>query len=89
MGLMGYARNAIRQHWHVYQVIQDTSAHAFSPTLGFAAQIISICVLLFIGLVGFIFWLGSLGRKVEPVAETEVEAGPVPAGLEPEPTAAD
>lgn len=63
MGLMGYARNAIRQHWHVYQVIQDTSIDAFSPTLGYAARVISICVLLFLGLVAFIFWLGNLSEK--------------------------
>jgi cytochrome bd-type quinol oxidase subunit 1 len=78
MGLMGYARNAIRQHWHVYQVIQDTSPEAFSPTLGYAAQVISICVLLFLGLVGFIFWLGNLGeKKVEEEVEETVPA-PVP-----------
>jgi cytochrome bd ubiquinol oxidase subunit I len=82
MGLMGYARNAIRQHWHVYQVIQDTSLDAFSPTLGFAAQIISICVLLFIGLIGFIFWLGNLGEKkvvVVAPAPMAAKAEPVPA----------
>ena len=66
MGLMGYARNAIRQHWHIYQVLQDTSVNAFSPTLGFAARVISVCVLLFLGLIGFIFWLGNLGEKKAP-----------------------
>jgi cytochrome bd-type quinol oxidase subunit 1 len=89
MGLMGYARNAIRQHWHVYQVIQDTSVDAFSPTLGFAARVISVCVLLFIGLVGFIFWLGSFGPKKEPVEVTEVDDLPGTAILEPEPATSD
>jgi hypothetical protein len=70
MGLMGYARNAIRQHWHVYQVVQDTSVDAFSPTLGFAAQVISVCVLLFLGLIGFIFWLGRLGEKTTPAGDS-------------------
>ncbi|MGH2621760.1 MAG: cytochrome ubiquinol oxidase subunit I [Anaerolineales bacterium] len=68
MGLMGYARNAIRQHWHIYEVLQDTSADAFSPTLGFAARVISVCVLVFLGLMGFIFWLGNLGEKKVPAA---------------------
>ncbi len=77
MGLMGYARNAIRQHWLVYQVVQDTSVDAFSPTLGFAAQVISICVLLFLGLIGFIFWLGNLGEKKTAAGE------PLPADLYP------
>lgn len=77
MGLMGYARNAIRQHWHIYQVVQDTSVEAFSPTLGFAAQVISVCVLLFLGMMSFIFWLGNLGEK--KVVEEIVEAVPTPA----------
>jgi hypothetical protein len=68
MGLMGYARNAIRQHWHIYEVLQDTSVDAFSPTLGFAARVISVCVLVFLGLMGFIFWLGNLGEKKAPAA---------------------
>jgi hypothetical protein len=86
MGLMGYARNAIRQHWHIYQVVQDTSVDAFSPTLGFAARVISVCVLLFIGLVAFIFWLGNLGQKKEAAEET-VTVPPV--GLQSETIAAD
>jgi hypothetical protein len=83
MGLMGYARNAIRQYWHVYQVMQDTSVDAFAPTLGFAAQVISVCVLLFLGLIGFIFWLNGLSERravarepmvVRPGAAVPVEA---------------
>ena len=77
MGLMGYARNAIRQHWHIYQVVQDTSVDAFSPNLGFAAQVISICVLLFLALVGFVFWIGQLSER--KVVEEAVETVPTPA----------
>jgi hypothetical protein len=63
MGLMGFARSGIRQHWHVWQVVQDTSTHAATPALGYAAIIISLCVLIFLSLVGFIFWLGGLAEK--------------------------
>ncbi|MBV7337905.1 cytochrome ubiquinol oxidase subunit I [Chloroflexi bacterium TSY] len=77
MGLMGYARNAIRQHWHIYQVVQDTSVDAFSPGLGFAARVISVCVLLFLALIGFIFWLGNLGEKKE-IVEPEPSPTPTP-----------
>lgn len=63
MGLMGFARSGIRQHWHVWQVIPDTSTHAATPALGYAAIIISLCVLIFLSLVGFIFWLGGLAEK--------------------------
>jgi cytochrome bd-type quinol oxidase subunit 1 len=92
MGLMGYARNAIRQHWHIYQVVQDTSVDAFSPSLGFAARVISVCVLLFLALVGFIFWMGSLSEKREVVEEETLpalervptpEGRPIPVGAVP------
>jgi hypothetical protein len=61
MGLMGYVRSGLRQHWHVYGVIRDTSVDAFTPTLGFATQVVSVTVLIFFLLIGFVFWLASLG----------------------------
>jgi cytochrome d ubiquinol oxidase subunit I len=60
MGLMGYVRSGLRQHWHVYGVIRDNSVDAFTPTLGFATQIVSVTVLIFFVLIGFVFWLASL-----------------------------
>ena len=60
MGLMGYVRSGLRQHWHVYGVIRDTSPDAFTPTLGFATQVVSVTVLMFFVLIGFVFWLASL-----------------------------
>lgn len=79
MGLMGFARSGIRQHWHVFEVIRDTSPQAFTPALGPAATMISVCVLIFFGLVAFIFWLGGLAEKpmVSPAAAgTAVDLGP-------------
>jgi cytochrome d ubiquinol oxidase subunit I len=63
MGLMGFARSGIRQHWHVWEVMRDTSPWAATPALGYAANMISACVLLFLGLVAFIFWLGGLAER--------------------------
>ena len=63
MGLMGYVRSGLRQHWHVYGVIRDTSADAFTPTLGFATKVVSVTVLIFFALIGFVFWLSSLHDK--------------------------
>ncbi|HUP24876.1 MAG TPA: cytochrome ubiquinol oxidase subunit I [Thermoanaerobaculia bacterium] len=64
MGLMGYVRSGLRQHWHVYGVIRDTSPDAFTPTLGFATSVVSVTVLIFFALIGVVFWLASLsGRK--------------------------
>jgi len=87
MGLMGFARSGIRQHWHVYEVIRDTSDQAATPALGPAATMISVCVLIFLSLVAVIFWLGGLAEKpahkdpddlvtaVPPPAQTPVPAG--------------
>ncbi len=63
MGLMGYIRSSIRQHWHVYTVMRDGSADAFTPTIGYATAIVSACTLLFLGLILFVFWLSGLGRE--------------------------
>jgi cytochrome d ubiquinol oxidase subunit I len=63
MGLMGFARSGIRQHWHVWEVVRDSSTWAATPALGYAAQIISICVAIFLAMIAFIFWLGGLIEK--------------------------
>jgi cytochrome bd-type quinol oxidase subunit 1 len=60
MGLMGYVRSGLRQHWHVYGVIRDQSVDAFTPTLGFATKVVSLTVLLFFMLIGVVFWIASL-----------------------------
>jgi cytochrome bd-type quinol oxidase subunit 1 len=81
MGLMGFARSGIRQHWHVFEVMRDNSVDAATPALGYASTIISVCVLIFLGLVAFIFWVGSLAER--PVI-SGVGSEPVPS-----PAAAD
>ena len=63
MGLMGYVRSGLRQHYHVYGVLPDTSVDAFTPTLGFATKVVSVTVLIFFALIGFVFWLSSLHDK--------------------------
>ena len=60
MGLMGYVRSGLRQHWHVYGVIRDRSVDAFTPTLGFATKVVSATVLMFFLLIGIVFWISSL-----------------------------
>src|SRR5262249_52461700 len=60
MGLMGYVRSGLRQHWHVYGVIRDRSVDAFTPTLGFATRVVSVTVLMFFALIAFVFWITSL-----------------------------
>jgi cytochrome bd-type quinol oxidase subunit 1 len=78
MGLMGYVRSGLRQHWHVYGVIRDNSPDAFTPTLGFATQVVSVTVLIFFFLIGFVFWLASLHDRPEYVSSPQ--GAPHPGG---------
>jgi len=78
MGLMGYVRAGLRQHWHVFGVIRDTSVDAFTPTLGFATKIVSLTVLIFVGLIGVVFWLASLAGKPDWQPNRKKGAGRLP-----------
>ena len=75
MGLMGYVRSGLRQEWHVYGVVLDTSPDAYTPSLGFATQVVSVTVLIFFALLGVVFWLSSLAGKKpwQPKTATEAE----------------
>jgi len=80
MGLMGYARSGLRENWHIFGVMPDTSAEAFTPRLGDAVNIIAIIMVIFFALVGFIFWIGLLGEKKK---EAEVHDAAVGASESP------
>src|SRR5882672_5004771 len=71
MGLMGYVRSGLRQHWHVYGVMRDRSVDAFTPTLGFATKVVSVTVLMFFLLIGFVFWITSLHDRPDHVRVTQ------------------
>ena len=57
MGLMGFVRSAIRQHWHVFSVVRDASTEAYTPTIAYAAQVVSVATIIFISLMVLIFRL--------------------------------
>ncbi|HSG95629.1 MAG TPA: hypothetical protein VLA28_08910, partial [Afifellaceae bacterium] len=63
MGLMGYIRSGIRQHWHVVGIMRDNSPDAFTPTLGYAANVVSIGTILFMAMVIFVFWLSHVSAS--------------------------
>ncbi len=63
MGLMGYVRSGIRQHWHVTGVFRDNSIDAYTPTLGYAANIVSIGSILFMAIVIFVFWISQVSSR--------------------------
>jgi cytochrome bd-type quinol oxidase subunit 1 len=78
MGLMGFARSGIRQHWHIWEVMRDTSQWAATPALGYAGIVISVCVLIFLAMVSFVFWIGGLIEK--PVLASAASASPQTGG---------
>jgi cytochrome bd-type quinol oxidase subunit 1 len=63
MGLMGYIRSSLRQHWHVTNVFRDASVDAFTPTLGYAANVVSAGALVFMALVVFVFWVSRVSSR--------------------------
>jgi hypothetical protein len=81
MGLMGFARSGIRQHWHIYGVMQDRSPDALTPALGYAANVITVTTILFFLMVMFIFWLGGLGEKGHQAKGGAPAAHPLPRPL--------
>jgi cytochrome bd-type quinol oxidase subunit 1 len=80
MGLMGFARSGIRQHWHVYGIMRDTSVEAVTPAIGYASNVITAVTIVFFALVMFIFWLGGLAEKGRDEAHGHGHAAPVFAG---------
>lgn len=75
MGLMGYVRAGMRQHWHVFGVMADTSPDAFTPTLGFASVVISVTVLIFFCFIAIVFWLTGLSTKKQWEPKTKSRPG--------------
>ena len=82
MGLMGFARSGIRQHWHVYGVLRDSSVDAVTPALGYAANVITVITIAFFALVMFIFWLGGLGEKGQAESHEHAPAPVISGGSE-------
>jgi cytochrome bd-type quinol oxidase subunit 1 len=85
MGLMGFARSGIRQHWHVYGVLRDTSVEAVTPALGYASNVITIVTFVFFLLVSFIFWLGGLSERGKEEGHGHAAAPVIAGGSGPRP----
>ncbi|MEP6600196.1 MAG: hypothetical protein ABJB49_00100, partial [Nitrospirota bacterium] len=63
LGLMGYIRSSIRLSWHVNEIMRDNSPWAFTHTMGFAAKMIILNMLIFwVGLL-FVTWLASRWQR--------------------------
>jgi cytochrome bd-type quinol oxidase subunit 1 len=70
MTLMGYVRSASRVHFHIYGVMRDASAYAFTPTVGFAASLMALITFIFCLIVLFIFWVAGLQDKAKKKTDT-------------------
>lgn len=62
MGLGGYRRSSVRLSWHVNEIMRDNSPWAFTHTVGFAANVITMNAIIFwLGLLLFV-WMAWLGK---------------------------
>ncbi len=64
VGLGGYRRSSLRLFWHIQDLVKDNSPWAFTPTIGFATNIITLNALIFWCGLLLLFWLGK-GRKFQ------------------------
>lgn len=69
MGLMGYIRSSGRLSWHVIEIMPDLSPWAYTPSLGFAAKMVTLNMVVFWLAVLALFWLSARDRQ--PALATE------------------
>lgn len=73
MGLMGYVRAGLRQQWHIYGVLKDTSAQAATPLMAEMSRVVGAITVVFLVLVAFVFWLGTLSQRRAEDGDVEVD----------------
>ncbi len=89
MGLMGYIRSSGRLSWHVNEIMPDLSPWAHTPTLGFAAKMVTLNMVVFWLAVLALFWISSRERQPVPVAGEAMSDEPAlapPASREAQPS---
>lgn len=67
MGLGGYRRSALRLYWHINEVVRDASPWAYTHTVGFATNIISLNALIFWGILLLLLCIRHLMRNREEI----------------------
>lgn len=88
IGLMGFIRSGLREDWHIYGVMRDTSQWSYTPTNATMAKMVSLCLVTFLGIVSFLFWLTGYGKHGdedqgghgEKVGDKAAPIGLIPAG---------
>ena len=77
MGLMGYIRSSGRLAWHVNELMPDASPWAYTPTLAFAAKMVTVNMVVFWMTALLLFWLSSRDQRPLPDMEAAVEKQPL------------
>ena len=64
MGMMAYVRSGLRENWHIYGVMEDTSQWAYTPSIGVMVEMVGGITIVFLLAISFLFWVaGLMGRK--------------------------
>ena len=69
MGLMGFIRSGLREDWHIYGVLRDTSAQAWTPTNATMTITVGFIALAFVVWIGILFWIAGLSDKKQEGVE--------------------
>ena len=63
MGMMAYVRSGLRENWHIYGVLKDTSQWAYTPSIGVMVRMVGGITIVFLLAISFLFWIAGLGAK--------------------------
>lgn len=78
MGLMGAVRSLTRKYYHVYNLVPDFTAEAYTPTLAYSSWVITGVTIVFYAIVSFAILVtlraGSQKPVVSPASPVPVEA---------------
>jgi cytochrome bd-type quinol oxidase subunit 1 len=77
MGLMGYIRSSGRLAWHVNELMLDASPWAYTPTLAFAAKMVTVNMVVFWMTALLLFWLSSRDQRSLPEMDAAAENEPL------------
>jgi len=77
MGLMGYIRSSGRLAWHVSELMPDASPWAYTPTLAFAAKMVTVNMIVFWLAALLLFWLSSRDQRSLPEMDVAPEKQPL------------
>lgn len=77
MGLMGYIRSSGRLAWHVHELMPDASPWAYTPTLAFAAKMVTVNMVVFWMTALLLFWLSSRDQRPLPQMDAVAENQPL------------